>query len=198
MDQPDVKAATDRMKQVLARITDDQLDGPTPCPDYRVGDLIQHVGGLSLAFTNAAQKGGGDMAEQTGTGDASLLETDWRTRIPADLDALGAAWRDASAWAGMTRVGGMDLPGDVAGAVTLDEVLLHGWDLARATGHDYDATHGEIEACLAFVGPTAEPGQEASREGIFGPVVPVAASAPAIDRLVGLAGRDPQWSPPAR
>ena len=196
MDQPDLSPATDRMKQLIARVSPDQLDAPTPCPDYRVGDLIDHIGGLTLAFTNAAQKGGGEMAEGTGTGDAALLAADWRERIPTDLDRLAGSWGDPSAWSGMTRVGGIDLPGEIAGAVALDELVLHGWDLARATGQDYVATDAEIDACLAFVAPTAEPGQEASREGVFGPVVPVAANAPAIDRLVGLAGRDPQWSPP--
>jgi hypothetical protein len=37
----------------------------------------------------------------------------------------------------MTEVGGNTLPGEVTGVVALDEVVLHGWDLARATGQDY-------------------------------------------------------------
>src|SRR5512144_2916277 len=54
--------------------------------------------------------------------DASRLGTDWRTRIPDRLATLAAAWRDESAWAGMTSVGGQEFPGDVAGLIAVDEV----------------------------------------------------------------------------
>ena len=67
-----------------------------------------------------------------GSGDASRLVDDWRSRIPRDLAALAAAWRDPEAWTGMTRAGGIDLPGEIAGVVALDELVVHGWDVARA------------------------------------------------------------------
>jgi hypothetical protein len=41
---------------VLDGVTDDHLDGPTPCPGYSVGALLDHVCGLTLAFTWAAEK----------------------------------------------------------------------------------------------------------------------------------------------
>lgn len=198
MDHTDLGSAADRITKLLAHVGDDQLDAPTPCPDYRVGDLIEHIGGLAPAFANAASKGGGPMAELSGSGDSTRLAADWRDQIPAALSRLAASWRDPSAWNGMTRVGGIDLPGEIAGAVALDELVLHGWDLARAIGRDYDAGDDEIEACIGFVAPTAEPGQEAMRQGIFGPVVDVPADAPRLHQLLGLAGRDPSWAPPAR
>ena len=67
-------------------------------------------------------------------GDADRLGADWRSRIPQDLLAMAAAWRDPSAWTGMTRVGGVDLPGSAAGLVALDEIVVHGWDLAAPAG----------------------------------------------------------------
>ena len=198
VDRCDLGPATARVAALLRDVSDAQLDAPTPCPDYRLGDLIEHVGGLALAFTAAAQKAGGEIVEQGGAGDATRLPKDWRTRIPADLDALAAAWRDPASWTGMTRVGGIDLPGEIAGMVAIDEVVLHGWDIARSIGRRYDATAEEIDTCRGFVAQSAEPGQEESRRGIFGPVVPVGTDAPAMDQLVGLAGRDPQWTAPAR
>jgi uncharacterized protein (TIGR03086 family) len=184
------------MKQLLERVAPDQLDAPTPCPDYRLGDLIEHIGGLAAAFTAAARKAGGAIVEQGGAGDVTRLPPDWRARIPADLDTLAAAWREPASWTGMTRVGGVDLPGEIAGMVALDEIVLHGWDVARATGQPYAATADEIETCQGFVAQSAAPGQEEARRGIFGPVVAVPADAPAMDRLVGLSGRDPKWSQP--
>lgn len=197
LDRCDLGPATSRLAALLQDVTDAQLDAVTPCPDYRLGDLIEHVGGLALAFAAAAKKAGGEIVEQGGAGDATRLPKDWRTRIPADLDALAVAWRDPASWTGMTRVGGIDLPGEIAGMVALDEVVLHGWDVARSIGRRYEPTADEINACRGFLAQSAAPGQEETRRGIFGPVVPVAADASAIDQLVGLAGRDPHWTAPA-
>ena len=52
------------------------------------------------------------------------------------LDQLAEAWADPAAWEGLTEAGGLTMPAEVAGTVALDEVVLHGWDLARATGQD--------------------------------------------------------------
>ena len=52
--------------------------------------------------------------------------------MAGDLDALVDAWHDPGAWQGMTKAGPFELPGEVAGVVALDELVLHGWDLAVA------------------------------------------------------------------
>ena len=134
----DLEPATKVMAELVAHVTDDQLGDPTPCPDYTLGDLLDHVGGLALAFTAAATKETAALAGQGPAGDASRLGEDWRTRIPRDLAELAHAWRDPNAWTGMTQAGGIDLPGEVAGLVALDEVVIHGWDVARATGQPFD------------------------------------------------------------
>ena len=72
---------------------------------------------------------------------------------------------------------------------------LHGWDIARASGQDYECDQESLEAAYGFVAPFSAPGMEAQREGLFGPVVDVADDAPLLDRLLGLAGRDPSWTP---
>ena len=77
----------------------------------------------------------------------------------------------------MTRAGGIDLPGEVAGLVALDEVVIHGWDLAVATGQPYqpdDATAAVVHGFLA------ESRKEEVPESLFGPVVDVSADAPAV------------------
>jgi uncharacterized protein (TIGR03086 family) len=80
--------------------------------------------------------------------------------------------------------------------VALDELVVHGWDVARASGQPYDVPAGELEVLRGFVAPFAEPGQEAARAGLFGPVVAVPDDAPLLDRVLGLTGRDPAWAPP--
>ncbi len=191
----DLTPATRRMAALLDGVADDALDRPTPCPEYRLGDLVEHVGGLSLAFAAAARKATDDLASQQGpSGDASRLGDDWRTRISRDLDDLAVAWRDPSAWTGMTQAGGIELPGEQAGIVALDELVLHGWDVARASGQPYDPDPALLEIVHDFVAQFSGPGMDEQREGLFGPEVEVPADAPLLDRVLGLAGRDPGWS----
>jgi uncharacterized protein (TIGR03086 family) len=190
---PELTPATQAMALLLADIGDDQLAAPTPCPGATVADLLDHVGGLCLAFTGAAAK---DPAtgSQAPSADGSRLDPDWRTRIPERLDRLAAAWRDDGAWAGLTKAGGVDLPGEVAGRVAANEVVVHGWDLARATGHDYACESGVLQAAYEFVQQAVAQNPDGS-EGLFGRPVSVPDDAPLLDRLIGLTGRDPAWRP---
>ena len=191
----DLEPATRRMAELVRGVPDELLDRPTPCPAYTLGDLLDHVAGLSLAFTAAATKATGDASSQGPSGDASRLGDDWRTRIPRDLAALAEAWREPAAWTGMTQAGGVELPGEVAGLIALDEVVIHGWDVARASGQAYDCDPRSLEAVHDFVAQFSGPGQEEARAGLFGPVVEVPDDAPLLDRVIGLTGRDPAWSP---
>ena len=191
----DLEPAARRLADLVGGVPDELLDASTPCPAYTLGDLLDHIGGAALAFTGAAVKDLGDATSQGPSGDASRLSDDWRTRIPRDLGALADAWRDPAAWTGMTKAGGVELPGEVAGLVALDELVVHGWDVARATGQAYDCDAPSLEAVQAFVSQFSEPGQEEMRAGLFGPVVEVAEDAPLLERVIGLTGRDPAWSP---
>lgn len=190
----DLRPASDRMAKLVAGLQDDQLALPTPCRLATVGDLVDHLGMFASNFVKVARK---ELDEVTSTPppafDARNLEVGWRARLAADLDALADAWSIEQAWQGNTWVGGMHMPAEVVGVVALDELVIHGWDLSVATGQVYDPPAGEVEATIAFVSQF-----DAPRDGrLFGPVVDVAADAPAFDRLLGLTGRDPEWRPPA-
>jgi uncharacterized protein (TIGR03086 family) len=187
--------AAQRMAALIEGVPDELLGGPTPCPEYTLGDLVDHVRGFTLAFTAAARKDTGGMTSGRASGDASRLGADWRIQIPRDLAALADAWRDPPAWSGMTMAGGIDLPGELAGIIALDELVVHGWDVARASGQDFEADRESLEAVHGFVEQFSGAGQEAAREGMFGPEVPVPDDAPLLDRIIGLTGRDPGWSP---
>jgi uncharacterized protein (TIGR03086 family) len=191
----DLAPAARQTADLIGRVPAEMLDAPTPCPAYSLGDLVDHVGGAALAFTGAAGKDMGESTASGPSGDASLLADDWRTRIPQDLTGLAEAWRDPEAWTGMTRAGGVELPGEVAGLVALDELVIHGWDVARASGQDYTCDAASLEAVHGFVMQFSEPGQEEMRAGLFGPVVEVPDDAPLLDRVIGLTGRDPAWTP---
>jgi uncharacterized protein (TIGR03086 family) len=79
------------------------------------------------------------------------------------------------------------------GVVALDELVLHGWDLARATGQPFKPDPTSTATVLAFTTEMAKPEHAAHRKGLYGPVVPVPEDAPPFDRALGFAGRDPKW-----
>jgi uncharacterized protein (TIGR03086 family) len=191
----DLRPAARGLADVVRNVPEQSLDGPTPCPKYSTADLLEHIGGLAVAFTSAATKAGGEVSSQAPAGNAARLPADWRSRIPRDLLVLADAWTDPAAWTGMTRAGGVDLPGEVAGLVALDEVLIHGWDLAAGTHQPYQPDERSLQALLdGFLLPMSGPDQAAARGNLFGPVVEVRTDAPLLDRVIGLTGRDPSWS----
>jgi len=193
---PDLTPATETLARLVTGISDDQLGAPTPCRGMSVADVLDHVDGLCLAFTGAAAKDV-DAGRQAPVADGSRLGTDWRARIPGRLARLAAAWQDDAAWNGMTRAGGIDMPGEIAGTVAIDEVVVHGWDVAVATGGDYSCDEELLRAAYGFAQAAVarDPG---GSPGLFGPPVAVPDNADLLERLLGLTGRDPAWQPDGR
>ncbi|MEU2553575.1 TIGR03086 family metal-binding protein [Streptomyces sp. NPDC013313] len=174
-------------------VADERLTAATPCPDLAVRNLLGHILHLSVAFRDAARK---DLGATTDTRpDAAVpdIGPGWCEDLPKALDDLADAWRDPAAWTGATRAGGVDLPGAVAGAVAAEELVVHGWDLARATGQPYEPDPAALEAAHGFLAAAAD---DPSRgDAPFGPVVSVPPTASLLDRTIGLSGRDPGWRP---
>ena len=188
----DLEPATNTLTGLVEAVRDEQLTAPSPCADMMIGDLLDHVDGLAWAFTAAATK---TLPADGGPGpsaDASRLGEDWRPRIRERLANLARAWRDPAAWAGTTQAGGFTMPAQVAGLVALNEVVVHGWDLAAASGQRFDCEPSLLEAAYGFVESAAAENPDGS-PGLFGPRVAVPDDAPLLDRLIGLSGRDPSW-----
>ncbi|MGW8376966.1 TIGR03086 family metal-binding protein [Streptomyces sp. ODS28] len=183
-----------RLVAALAeRVPDARLEDPTPCGEMAVRHLLGHLTVLAGAFAAAGRKDFGpqtDTPPDTGRPD---LDARWREELPERLAALAQAWRDPKAWEGETRAGGFDMPAPVAGRVAVNELVLHGWDLARATGQPYAPDEAALRLSYELVAATPE-GPE--RAGMFGPVVPVPEDAPLLDRVLGLSGRHPDWTAP--
>jgi uncharacterized protein (TIGR03086 family) len=188
----DMTAACQRTADALANVTDEQVNAPTPCEKLSLRELVAHVGGLAWAFTAAARKDFGPLTD-TAPEFGGELDADWRTAYPVRLAELAGAFADPAAWDGMTRAGGVDFPGEVAGIVALTEVVIHGWDIARASGQSYQVDPAVSDAVLAHASQIAAEGPV---EGLFGPAVSVGDDASALDRMVALTGRDPAWHAP--
>ena len=187
--QFDLEPAARSLAAIADGISDDQLTDPTPCTESTVRDLLAHVVGLTEAFRQAATKEAVGHSAAPPSGAESPLPTAWRTLIPAQLDALTAAWRVPEAWDGDTEAGGVELPAAIMAMVALDELAIHGWDLAAATGQHLTVdptTAAILHEFLRDTDPTGTP-------GLFGPVIEIPSDAAPFDRVLGLTGRDPAW-----
>jgi uncharacterized protein (TIGR03086 family) len=191
MMQIDLGPQAEVLKRVVAGVRDEQLGDPTPCAEASVATLLDHVAGLAVGLRLSAEKNPDPSPPQPS---ADHLPPQWRTVIPAELDALVAAWNKPEAWEGETAAGGVSMAAVGIGLVTVDEVLVHGWDLAAATGQDFEADPAAVDAATVFAADVAA---GPVQPGLFGPPVPVPDDAPPLHRLLGLTGRDPNWRPPA-
>ncbi|MFR0351759.1 TIGR03086 family metal-binding protein [Streptomyces sediminimaris] len=186
----DLGPQTQVVASLAEGVREEHMVGPTPCPDYPVRALLAHILGLAVAFRDAARKDLGGTTDTSPQAGLPELGPGWREELPKALDELAEAWRDPAARTGMTRAGGVDLPGAVAAAVATDELVIHGWDLARATGQEYTPDPAALRASHDFLRAAAG---DPARGRIFGPIVPVPPGAALLDRAVGLSGRDPAW-----
>jgi uncharacterized protein (TIGR03086 family) len=181
------------LRALLLGVDDDDLAGPTPCPDWDVAALLDHLMGLSHAFTQAARK----RTDPSGGGpepSAQHLPPHWRSRLPVLLEELATAWKDPYAWTGTTQAGGVVMPATAIGMVAMNEVIMHSWDLAMATGQEYAADPRTLEVLIEFLSE----GPAEGTPGMFGPRVAVDDEATFLDLALALAGRDTHWRRPRR
>jgi len=188
----DLAPTTREVARLVGAVREDQLDGPTPCTEFAVRHLLAHLGQLSVAFRMMAEKA--PLGGRPTSPKELELPADWRDTIPRDLGRLADAWQYPGAWEGTVQFFGREMPGAMAGQIAVDEVVLHGWDLARSIGAGYQVDEPALRAAHDWVSATVERTGGRGQEGLFGPAVPVAEDAPLLDRVVALSGRRPNWS----
>lgn len=186
----DLKPACLRMIDVLAGVADDQLRSLTPCTEYTVGDLIDHVDGAAAGFTALAYTAVGDQrgTDVGRTPAAANLGDGWRKYVAEHVRELGAAWDAPAAWQGSTSAAGVKLTNELWGKIALTEMVVHGWDIAKATGQPFELPEDTLRACLDHV---AEFVPNAPVDGLWGPPVQVPTDAPLLNRVVATTGRTP-------
>lgn len=183
----DLAPAADALASVAAHVREDQLDLRTPCDDWSVRDLLLHLLGLTAHFTSVARK------QPSSHPELLDLPDDWRAHLDTRLDDLAAAWTDPRAWTGDGEAGGVHMPNADLGIVALEEVVLHGWDLARGVDAPFSVADADLAAVRGFVAGFEHAG-DAGRAGLYGPVVGAEPTDPELAQVLALAGRDPHWS----
>ena len=180
MDRVDsLSRAYDSLEQLVRSLGPEQLRARTPCPDWDVRALLDHVIGGAKSFAVSAREGGGFSpieGDHVGQDAAESLRA-------AAADAL-AAWRDA----------GDPPPTEfIPGVTMLDintaDVVLHTWDIARATGREPNLPDDVVADVLSKMeGQWHEIGR---KMGAFGPPCDAPEGAAPVDRLAALTGRQP-------
>jgi uncharacterized protein (TIGR03086 family) len=161
---------------VVARsVRPDQMTLPTPCSEWDVAALLEHMAGGPVYLLGAL---GADGAVADWPAPAAIDEVVSRLREPGALDRrcmspAGFEWSVAEAAAG-----------------TAMDQLVHTWDLAVALGVDRTLDAGVTDAVVSmFLPMMPEVGRQA---GLVGPAVEVAEGAPSHEVLLGSMGRDPR------
>ncbi|HZE34413.1 MAG TPA: TIGR03086 family metal-binding protein [Actinoallomurus sp.] len=178
--------------EMVRGVEPDMLDRPTPCPDFDVRALLAHLSAWMTERARAAALNRPSPDAPDETPDITA-EPGWADRYAEGARAAATAWSEPVAWEGTSSLSGKtQMPAEMLGGLLFAEPLLHAWDLAAATGQrlalDDDLTLALFDQVSSMAGMARE-------YGAFGPEVPVPASASLIDRTLGLAGRDPGWTP---
>lgn len=181
--------AAERALPVIRALPDEQLANPTPCAEYDVKSLVNHLLHVAVQFQNLAAKKDSDF---TVTPDYIAADPTWRDRFATETNRLAAAWSAPGAEEGTT--GAMNMPARTVGSLALLDLTVHAWDLARATDQEYrlnaatDPVLDQVAATVGEMAPTAR------AMGMFATPVQVPDTASRFDRLLAETGRDPHWA----
>jgi uncharacterized protein (TIGR03086 family) len=153
----------------------EKLDGSTPCDDWDVRGLMNHMLDTQHYFVTSAK---GEDASPPSPHPPELLGDD----PVADFERARAETLSTFGQDGVIEKTGSSL------GIAFSDQLLHGWDLATATGQDATMPDGLPEAAYEMIHGRFTDEQ---RKGVFKPEVPVGPKASAQDKLLAYTGRNP-------
>jgi uncharacterized protein (TIGR03086 family) len=172
---------------IVAAVSPAQFALPTPCAEYDVRALLGHiVGGLTrIAIVGE----GGDALARPARAD-DVPDDGWLAAYRAAEARATAAWADDATLDALVEVPWGKVPGRFALAGYVQEILTHGWDLAKATGQP---TEGDPELALWALANAKRilPPETRGGEIPFGPVVEPPANAGPYAQLAAYLGRHP-------
>jgi uncharacterized protein (TIGR03086 family) len=181
----------------LAAVVDvgpEQLDRSTPCADFTVAELRDHVLGW-LQFFAAALSDPAASSPRPDPEGFALGDGPPAGEVVAR--ALGDIQRAIAGGAAseLVTMSSARMAGDGVLGMALGEYIVHAWDLATATGQPYAAPEAAIGPAHELLLGMVAPEYRGPGTGFFDVEVPVPDDASPLDKLLGFAGRDPRWSP---
>ncbi len=185
-----LESVLNKTGDLMAAVPPDERDRPTPCGDFDVATLVDHLAEWCKTFAASAADGPPPSADGSAGDWPQFAAAEFRNAA----DHAVAGFRSGADDRPITLMGG-PIPASAVVGMMLMEYIGHGWDLAVATGQPVPYSDVEAAAGLAagkgmlsdnFRGPDKS----------FGPEVTVPSDATAVERLIGFIGRDPYWKRP--
>ena len=180
-------SAAEQASRIVDGTEPDQFGLPTPDAEWDVKTLLNHLV-LWTAYSFERRARGEEVGPELTERDFTA-EPDYAGAYRAQLDRALAAWAAPGIWDTEIDTGQSTMPARQMGEMILMEMVLHGWDLARATGQRFEVPEPVAETVAKAVGDTAELYRQ--YDG-FAAEVDLAAGAPALDRALAVSGRDPR------
>lgn len=175
--------AQDLARGVLANVTPDQLDLPTPCREWKVSQLVDHlVGGQHWARAGVSGLEMSETGEGSATGDFVAAFDQAAQDSLAAFSADGALERTVNPGFG-------DMPATALMGMATTDTFAHTWDLARATGQDTDLAPELATRLLEQSRQSIQPGFRSAEGSIFGFEQEAPEGASAADQLAAFLGR---------
>jgi uncharacterized protein (TIGR03086 family) len=189
MDANTFERAVASSRPIVESIRPEQMQDPTPCQSWQVKDLINHM--IEAPTFAAVVMETGSFENMSGES-ADHAAGDFLDAYDAATSRAAAAFKAAGALDRIVKLPFGEMPGAVFVSIASGDAFAHGWDLAKATGGSTDLDPQLASEILEAVTPLL-PEQMRGPDGKapFGPLVEVADSAPAADRLAGFLGRHP-------
>ena len=181
-------AAAEATRVVAGAANTKTLEQTTPCTDWDLRTLLNHMI-LWTSYSAERRAHGESVAEELMSKDFTA-EPGYAQAYQAQIAKAVDAWSEPEAWAGDRNVMGSATPAADIAAMLIAEMVLHGWDIAQATGQDYRCDEGVAQAVLETVRAQGELFRQ--YQG-FAAAVPVPPDASTFDRALSLSGRDPDW-----
>jgi uncharacterized protein (TIGR03086 family) len=182
--------AADAAARSVAGVDASQFAQPTPCTEWDVRALLNHLI-LWTSYSLEARAHGESVGQDLIDRDFAA-EPGYAAGYRAQLDRALAAWEGPEVWERSLDVMGSPTPAADVAALNLAEMVLHGWDLAAATGQRFAVGDAAAAGALHAVEANAELYRQYKG---FAEPVPTAPDAPLLDRVLALSGRDPGWTP---
>lgn len=178
--------ALERTREVVAATRPDQLGDSTPCADWNVHQLLNHLIGGCLSAA-----GGAKGKTEPMSADIDRVQGDHLAAYDrASQAALGAFKEDGALEKTFTMPWG-DTPGSATLMLAIADATVHGWDLAQATGQEMTIDDDVAEAVYRSTSSMMEPKGSYPRGESFDDPVEVAEDAPATARMLAYLGRNP-------
>ena len=171
--------------QVLGEVKPEHLELPTPCSEFDVAALCQHMAVWIQVFDATVN----DVALGFDP-EAERIEQGWPKIVDAAGQSIVAALRSNGHERTM-NMAGSPLPGEMVLNMLLMEYLGHSWDLTRACDLKWPFGDDEVEVALVAAEAIVQP--EHRHSPMFADMVHVGPDAGVVDRFVAFIGRDPQW-----